>query len=979
MINSRFNHPSLSSTSLLHKSIPEIYCSCGISIIPTAEASAATGATTATGATNTNAASSSIIAIQSNGTTIRSSPSSPPSPSSSPPLLTEITSCQTTAYFRDTKSKRAKVVIPVLLSFANEFERKAVIRSGAIQPIPVSPISPILVAAKSGSNTTTSDMNSSDEQKSQSQSQSRTQTPINNDEETVTTTTTEKYGGLEPDPLGGLDGLGSFGGSGTGSFGGGVGGGGSTGGTGGPGISAGADLGAATTTTRTGNGWGDRDFDFDSSLGDGSDLWSSELDTLGEARGGSHDGSSCEKLELKFECFSFVKKNNKNKSNSNGNSCDSDSDNGQNRNNNEQNEEEEVVIIEGVTILSTSMVDTADTVGIRFDVEIAVRCPSQSHAHANTNSSGGNENININRTNLNIKSVLVCTSSKPTDDERNFFDSKRSFGSNGHSFLNNATNGNGSHYGNDGSSFLNLNENEESSFDNIFLAKQALDMGVHCISPYENESNLPTSSYFARSLSYSLPSGGGSGSGVYNDYDDDDDDDVGGGDDGNDNGNGNDNVDSATNTNTNNYNDRDRGLHVKLSLVPATTIHVREVSGASSNSGVTLVSLLICHSNLHNEDVTITNIALHPGHSRLFHSVSVGFSGHGLNGLGGVGGGSISIANSTANTAISTEGPTMPGGESAVMNMIKHVRWGYAKGTSPSMPFTLKPQEAVATVIQINASEDSASRTFVSPICVRGIVGLGGGGSSAITTANTSSVSRVNSSSGSSGDGVADTYRDESGNNTSMIMDSADARWTTSRVILGKADAFRINLSLQETQCNVGAQVVVSLKVMNLSDESRDLMLLMAKEEHPTDDDNGGGVEEKYNNNNNAMTYTGGTIKGGISSVESNEEEKSDVSTALGINNAIVYEVNGYTFGVWGLSGEDDGTVRYNRDHELLAVDAALLLGEVKGQHSIDAELRFVPLREGILKVPNLKLYDKYTGSWYDCVHTLQIITAPNQ
>ena len=66
-------------------------------------------------------------------------------------------------------------------------------------------------------------------------------------------------------------------------------------------------------------------------------------------------------------------------------------------------------------------------------------------------------------------------------------------------------------------------------------------------------------------------------------------------------------------------------------------------------------------------------------------------------------------------------------------------------------------------------------------------------------------------------------------------------------------------------------------------------------------------------------------------------------------------------------------------DRLLLAVDAALLLGEVKGQHSIDAELRFVPLREGILKVPNLKLYNQYNGNWYDCIHTLKIITVPNQ
>ena len=49
-------------------------------------------------------------------------------------------------------------------------------------------------------------------------------------------------------------------------------------------------------------------------------------------------------------------------------------------------------------------------------------------------------------------------------------------------------------------------------------------------------------------------------------------------------------------------------------------------------------------------------------------------------------------------------------------------------------------------------------------------------------------------------------------------------------------------------------------------------------------------------------------------------------------NMAVVSEVNGYTFGVWGLSGGDDGTTRHHRchhrhhrDHELLAVDAAIV------------------------------------------------------
>jgi len=109
------------------------------------------------------------------------------------------------------------------------------------------------------------------------------------------------------------------------------------------------------------------------------------------------------------------------------------------------------------------------------------------------------------------------------------------------------------------------------------------------------------------------------------------------------------------------------------------------------------------------------------------------------------------------------------------------------------------------------------------------------------------------------------------------------------------------------------------------------------------------------------------------------DEEKNMTLTSPkhgSVNTAIVSEVNGYTFGVWGLSGDDDGTTRHNRDHELLAVDAALLLGEVKGQHSVDAELRFVPLREGTLDVPNLKLYDKTEGKWYNCMHLLKIVAA---
>ena len=54
------------------------------------------------------------------------------------------------------------------------------------------------------------------------------------------------------------------------------------------------------------------------------------------------------------------------------------------------------------------------------------------------------------------------------------------------------------------------------------------------------------------------------------------------------------------------------------------------------------------------------------------------------------------------------------------------------------------------------------------------------------------------------------------------------------------------------------------------------------------------------------------------------------------VNAAVVSEADGYTFGVWGISSDDDGTVRLNRDYDLLAIDAALVLGEVDGQHAMD-------------------------------------------
>ena len=165
------------------------------------------------------------------------------------------------------------------------------------------------------------------------------------------------------------------------------------------------------------------------------------------------------------------------------------------------------------------------------------------------------------------------------------------------------------------------------------------------------------------------------------------------------------------------------------------------------------------------------------------------------------------------------------------------------------------------------------------------------------------------------------------------VVVAGEARWMSGQVAVEPVDAFRIDMHVEQHEFNLGEPMVVSLRIFNLSLEPRDLMLLMAKDE----------------------------VK------DLNPKDEA-------VNTAIVAEMDGYTFGVWGISGEDDGTVRLNRDHELLAIDAALLLGQVSGQHAIDAELRFVPLREGTLKVPNWKLYDKTAGRWYNCSHKLKIV-----
>jgi hypothetical protein len=237
-------------------------------------------------------------------------------------------------------------------------------------------------------------------------------------------------------------------------------------------------------------------------------------------------------------------------------------------------------------------------------------------------------------------------------------------------------------------------------------------------------------------------------------------------------------------------------------------------------------------------------------------------------------------------------------------NMTKAVQWGYVPKTQLDLPLTLNTNDAYSTILTVNASEEMHSRSFISPVSVTGAVGS----------------TSINS---------------DSALDQKQVVVAADAHWSTGLIAVEPTDAFRIDMDIKDSDVILGEPMIVYLKIFNLSLESCDLMLLMAKEE--------GGEDES-------------------------------TSKHRAVNTAVISEVDGYKFGVWGISGEDDGTVRLIRDNGLLAMDAALMLGKVQGQHAIEAELRFVPLRDGRLQVPNWKLYDRSAGSWYTCYHNLTMV-----
>ena len=213
------------------------------------------------------------------------------------------------------------------------------------------------------------------------------------------------------------------------------------------------------------------------------------------------------------------------------------------------------------------------------------------------------------------------------------------------------------------------------------------------------------------------------------------------------------------------------------------------------------------------------------------------------------------------------EGKSMQGGELSVLDMSRRVRWGFAAGSAPDLPLVLEPYEAFATVIQIDAGEDVRSRAFLSPISVNALIG------SDIDLGN------------------KENQEEKCGE---RIMVTSDTRWTSSRVGVENSDAFRIDMSLRgglETTCRVGAPIVIQLRVLNLSMESRDLMLLMAKDGEGTDS----GLQ--WERPIDGRRRRAGRRDSGQQLLHQSNLTVQQTKENHSFNTAVVSEVNGYTFG----------------------------------------------------------------------------------
>ena len=207
--------------------------------------------------------------------------------------------------------------------------------------------------------------------------------------------------------------------------------------------------------------------------------------------------------------------------------------------------------------------------------------------------------------------------------------------------------------------------------------------------------------------------------------------------------------------------------HIYMELMDAFRVTCASMPAAHSAHGATLISVTISHSNTHAEPVEVSGISLHPGHSRpvIVREMNESSETKTADEM-------IEYTRSKMSCGIESDNRCMQGGN-GVVDKSKNVRWCFVTGTVLDLPLVINPHESFSTIIQVDASENSIPKLFMSPVAVTGCI-------------NSSDVK-------------------------SSIVMSTYASWTTSRAAVSPANAFRVDMSLYESSFKVGEPFTVSL------------------------------------------------------------------------------------------------------------------------------------------------------------------------
>lgn len=226
------------------------------------------------------------------------------------------------------------------------------------------------------------------------------------------------------------------------------------------------------------------------------------------------------------------------------------------------------------------------------------------------------------------------------------------------------------------------------------------------------------------------------------------------------------------------------------------------------------------------------------------------------------------------------------------------VRWAFAEHCDPGLPITLNPEESFFTILLVDASRDSICRTFKCPVSVTAVLGK-----------------RENS----------EDYRYQ-------VAASAQAEFTSSPMASEPSDGFFLDFQLIGDKARVGSLIVVRVDVRNLSNETRDNLLLLVG-------NNDADREEE------------------LALAPNESPRRLEVSTELD---------DGYRIGVRGLSL----TEVMNSSHEtLIPLDTGYLLPQMEGHKAITVDLRFIPRKEGLAIFPHLQIVDRTKGITYVGFH----------